>query len=91
MCMMHQHNHEGVEHNHAGDIETKPWYMTPVGLMSLGLAAVAAFYYLWAYHQQHVLALLPFALLLLCPLMHLFGHGHGHQHGGQADLGRRVR
>lgn len=36
-----------------------------------------------------VLALLPYAFLAACPLMHMFvhrGHGHGgHPHGGSRD------
>jgi hypothetical protein len=42
----------------------------------LPAAAVGA-YLLWA-HTGHVASALPFVLLLLCPLMHLFGHRHGH-------------
>lgn len=46
------------------------------------LAALAASYVLIA-HRAHALEWLPFALLLACPLMHIFMHGgHGrHQHG----------
>lgn len=33
-------------------------------------------------HRAHVLGVLPWLLLLACPLMHLFMHGgHGHHHG----------
>lgn len=47
----------------------------------LVLAAIAAFFLL-SEHKAHVLGVLPYLLLLLCPLMHLFmHHGHG-QHGG---------
>ena len=38
-------------------------------------------YYLWMQHRAHVFQFLPFAVFLLCPLMHLFG-GHG-KHGGE--------
>lgn len=42
------------------------------------LAAIAASYVLVA-HRAHALEWLPFALLLACPLMHIFMHGrHGH-------------
>lgn len=44
------------------------------------LAGIAAFY-LWTEHRAHLLGILPFLLLLGCPLMHLFMHG-GHGHGG---------
>lgn len=48
--------------------------------------AVAALL-LWEEHQAHVLGALPYALLLLCPLMHLFmhaGHGKHGKDGGEA-------
>jgi len=46
----------------------------------VGFAAVAA-YFLWTEHRAHVIQLLPWAFLALCPLMHLFMHS-GHDHGG---------
>ncbi|HEV8377793.1 MAG TPA: DUF2933 domain-containing protein [Tepidisphaeraceae bacterium] len=47
-------------------------------LICLGVAAAVG-YYLWVYHSQHVLAVLPFVFLLACPLMHLLMHrNHGH-------------
>lgn len=51
------------------------------------LAFIAAGgYFLWTEHQAHLLAALPFLILLLCPLMHIFMHrGHGgHQKGDNA-------
>lgn len=46
-------------------------------LVFVGFTAVA-FYFLWAEHRAHVVQYLPWALLALCPLMHLFMHrGHG--------------
>jgi hypothetical protein len=39
-------------------------------------------YFLWTEHQAHLLGALPYLILLLCPLMHIFMHrGHG-GHGG---------
>jgi hypothetical protein len=38
-------------------------------------------YFLWAEHQAHVMAALPWVLILGCLVMHLFMHG-GHGHGG---------
>ena len=51
-----------------------------------GFLAVAAFF-LWTEHRAHLLGVLPFLLVLACPLMHLFHHGHGHgghRHGPPA-------
>jgi len=42
----------------------------------LGFLAIAGFF-LFTEHRAHVLGALPFVLLALCPLLHLFGHGHG--------------
>jgi hypothetical protein len=53
--------------------------------MWLGLAvflAVATFF-LWDEHKAHILGALPYGLLLLCLIMHLFMHG-GHD-GNSAD------
>ncbi|MBO1905273.1 DUF2933 domain-containing protein [Microvirga sp. 3-52] len=54
---------------------------TPLGwVVTLALAALGV--YLFATHTGHILAALPYLLLLACPLMHLFMHaGHGHRHG----------
>jgi hypothetical protein len=40
---------------------------------------VAAFFLLTE-HRAHLYGALPYLLLLACPLMHFFGHGH-HGHG----------
>jgi hypothetical protein len=40
------------------------------------LIAIVAVYYFWGWHKDHVLQYWPFAIFLLCPLMHMF-HGHG--------------
>jgi hypothetical protein len=50
-------------------------------LAFLGLLAIAAFF-LFTEHRAHALGVLPFLLLALCPLLHLFGHG-GHDHGAE--------
>jgi hypothetical protein len=50
------------------------------GLVLLGFLAVGG-YFVWTEHQAHAIQYLPYALLLLCPLMHLF-HRHG-GHGGK--------
>lgn len=43
----------------------------------LGFLAIAGFFLLTE-HRAHVLGVLPFLLLLACPLLHLFHHGrHG--------------
>jgi hypothetical protein len=64
-------------------MEHTPWWRTRSGVVLIGFLAVAGFF-LWTEHRAHVLGFLPYALLLACPLMHLFmhgGHGHGSGHG----------
>lgn len=51
-----------------------------------GFLAVAAFFY-FTEHRAHLMGALPFVLLALCPLMHLFHHRHGHGRGAGADRG----
>lgn len=52
----------------------------PVGLIAriaFWVFAGVAAYFLWTEHRAHLSRALPWTLLLLCPLMHLFMH-HGH-------------
>lgn len=48
--------------------------------LAVCLALAALGVYLLMTHTGHVLSAWPYALLLACPLMHVFGHGHGHGH-----------
>ncbi|MFC4168625.1 DUF2933 domain-containing protein [Teichococcus aestuarii] len=58
------------------------WWRSRTGIAVIGLALVAAFYVLRE-HYAHVFGVLPYLLLLACPLMHLFMH-HGHAGHGEA-------
>jgi hypothetical protein len=56
---------------------TTPWRPLRAGLALLGFLAVAAFFLL-SEHRAHALGILPYALVLLCLLLHLWHHrGHG--------------
>jgi len=48
------------------------------GLVLIAVLAIAALF-LWQEHKAHLLGALPFVLLLLCPLLHMF-------HGGQGGM-----
>ena len=50
--------------------------------MSCGFLIVAGFFLLTE-HTAHVFGVLPWLLVLACPLMHIFMH-HGH-HGGHGQ------
>lgn len=53
-------------------------------LVLIGFLVVAAFF-LFSEHRAHFLGILPYLLVLACPLMHLFHHGHhGHKDSGSA-------
>ena len=68
------------------DGETRtPWWRTPFGLAACGFLIVAAFFLLTE-HTAHVFGILPYLLLLACPLMHFMHHGHGHG-GGDGHSG----
>ncbi|MFN0072273.1 MAG: DUF2933 domain-containing protein [Chloroflexota bacterium] len=54
------------------------FWRSRAGFACLVFIGVAAFY-LFTEHTAHVFGFLPYALFLLCPLMHLFMHGG---HGG---------
>jgi len=64
--------------------EQRSWWRSRSGLVFLGFAAIAGFF-LWEEHKAHILGVLPYALLLLCPLMHLFHSGHGNNGGGDDE------
>ena len=52
-----------------------------------GIVAVAALGFgLLLSHRAHALALVPYLLLLACPVMHLFHRHHGGQHRTTADI-----
>ena len=62
----------------------KSWFQSRSGLVLLAFLAVAGFFLLTE-HTAHVFGVLPYLLLLACPLMHFFhgGHKQGHKgHGG---------
>jgi len=83
-----------MNHDH-GEHENPPGFWGSrysIGLIVIG--AVAG-YFLLTEHLAHVVGVLPFLLLLACPLMHVFMHhghgGHGHHpgdNGPQAGSGK---
>ena len=58
------------------------WLRSRTGLALIGFLLIIAFFLLTE-HTAHVFGVLPYLLLLLCSLLHLFMHGGGHGgHGG---------
>jgi hypothetical protein len=68
----------------------EPWRI-PAWLGLCLFLAIAAFF-LWEEHRAHLLGALPYVLLLLCPVIHLFMHrGHGGDAGHAAHGGPTRR
>jgi hypothetical protein len=66
-------------------------FRTAKGMALLAVAIVIGGYFV-IWHQQHVFAVLPFLVILACPLMHVFMHrGHGHRHGGEVKMPEKDR
>lgn len=67
---------------HEQQPSTMAFLRSRTGLVLLALLVIAALYLVTA-HTSHVFDILPYALLLLTPFLHLFMHaghsGHGHQ------------
>ena len=62
----------------------RSFWLTPNGLAALGLIG-GVLYFLLTEHRAHFIYVLPYLILLLCPVMHIFMHrNHGH-HGHEAS------
>lgn len=71
-------------HRHGTDPAT-PFWRTKGGIALIMLVVIGLFY-VAREHYGHLSQALPYLILLLCPLMHLFGHNHGgHSHQGRED------
>jgi len=67
-------------HHHSDDAASLFW-KSRISIATIMLAVIGLFYLV----HEHYLQILPYLILLLCPLMHLFGHNHGaHSHQGNA-------
>lgn len=81
-----------MNHDHfRNDSKPKGFWGSRYAIGLLVLGAIAAFFLL-SEHRAHFFGVLPYLLLLACPLMHVFMHhghgGHGHHHGrGEPQAG----
>ena len=57
-------------------------------LVLVGFLIIAGFF-LVTEHRAHLFGILPFLVLLACPLLHHFMHGSHGGHGRREDGGRR--
>ncbi len=49
--------------------------------VALIMLVLIGIFYLIREHSDHAVQALPYLILLLCPLLHLFGHKHGGHDG----------
>ena len=64
----------------------KKFWLTNNGIAAVLLVCVAI-YFLLMEHSEHIFPFLPYLILLLCPLMHVFmhgGHGKEETHHGES-------
>ncbi|WP_284454453.1 DUF2933 domain-containing protein [Cupriavidus campinensis] len=88
-----------MTHNHASQPRSAQseksggFWRTRYALGLLVFGAVAG-YFLWTEHRAHLQQWWPYALLLACPLMHVFMHkdhgGHGGNAGDSGTAGQRT-
>lgn len=67
------------------------WILSRTGLTMIAFLSIAAFF-LITEHTAHLFGVLPYVLLLLCPLLHMFmhrGHGNHANHVSQVTDGER--
>lgn len=66
--------------------EETPWYLSKHNIITAIFIGFALFYLLTE-HRAHFFSALPWLILLLCPLMHIFmHHGHGgHDHSDHKE------
>ena len=69
-----------MEHDHQSE-DRKGWFNSRSNIVLIAFLAIAGFY-LITEHRAHVFGLLPFQILLACPLLHVFMH---RGHGGHGD------
>ncbi len=67
--------------------QSRSFWTTPNGWGAIALIGAAS-YFLITEHREHVFEYLPYLILLLCPVMHLFMH-HGHGHHNNNDVQHR--
>ena len=77
--------HEHQTHNQSGGIGG--FLRSRTGLVLIAFLLIAGFY-LVTEHTAHVFGVLPYGILLLCPILHLFMHG-GHGGHGQGNGDRQ--
>lgn len=77
--------------NHASPAKgVGAFLISPAGI-ALCIFLVIAGFYLITEHTAHTLGVLPYALVLLCPILHLFMHGSHSGHAGHSSHGDQAQ
>jgi hypothetical protein len=71
-------------HDHCGHRDQGSFFTSPAGRAVIGFSVIAGVL-LFTEHRAHVLDVLFYLLLLLCPFMHVFMHGRRGRHGGHGQ------
>lgn len=79
----HDHDGKSDRSNSGGQIEHSGFWKSKAAMVMMVFAAIGGFF-LITEHWAHLYGILPFLLVLACPLMHIFmHHGHGGHHRHQ--------
>jgi len=71
-------------HDHCSHRAEGSFFTSPIGRAMIGFLVIAGVL-LFTGHRAHVLDILIYVPLLLCPLMHVFMHGRHGRHGGHGQ------
>lgn len=75
------HPNHGTAPNQDAARPQSSFWRSKAGIVACGFLLIGGFFLLTE-HRAHVLGILPYLLILACPLMHLFMHkGHGGHSG----------
>ena len=75
------HSNHGTTPDQDAERPQSSFWRSKAGIVACGFLLIGGFFLLTE-HWAHVLGVLPYLLILACPLMHLFMHG-GHKHGAR--------
>ena len=78
------------DHSEHQDLPQRGFLSSPAGLVFIGFLIITGAL-LFTEHRAHVLGILIWLPLLICPLMHLFMHGGRGGHGSHASHDQRNR
>lgn len=83
--------HDHASHGQSAHSEQPGGFWRSRYAVGLLVFSAIASYFLWTEHRAHLAQWWPYALLLACPLMHVFMHGgHGHHGSSKPDASKTA-